>query len=329
MGIEGAVVAVGALFLMVYVVPQITRKRAVLADAPIGERYSEDLRLITGRTLNQASGEHGRIFTTERTMSTPTRRTGTRGPDAAKMRAIARDRSRARARIAQRSAYQQRGLAGGVALVALAVILWILAGTTSLSSGFAIATTAAGGVYLVGFGYLVSAWSSLNADDDERISKANKALRAGKMKPDAPAKTAETVERAPHDDVVKRAPDPVDAAADAAKGATKGTAKETTVARTAAVAEAREPRLARPTPRPVEAPSYTLKPTRRTVKPYVAPEAPEAEVPFRPTQLRERLGDAQLEAPHAAPEMTGAEELRSDVLGGGSTLDALLDRRRA
>lgn len=84
-------------------------------------------------------------------------------------------------------------------------------------------------------------------------------------------------------------------------------------------------------------PSYTLKPDesrrqeirRRTVAPYVAPAEPEADVPYRPTRPGERFGDEPLESANPAPEMTGTEELRSDVLGGGSTLDALLDRRRA
>ncbi|MEW6935673.1 hypothetical protein [Trueperella pyogenes] len=339
MGIDGAVIAVGALFLLVYIVPQITRRRAVFADAPIGERYSEDLRLITGRTLHDEGGDHGKIFTTERTMSIPTRRSATRGPDAAKMRAIARDRSRARARIARRHAYQQRVFIGGGAIALVALALWVAVGATSLAAGWAIAATAMGGVYLIGAGYLVTQWSALNATDEERIAKSTKALgraatkRAHVAKAERAARAETSVDRAQVEAV---------AAGEAvtADEAVKSMQSEPPQTKTVQAVDA-APRVAhKPVQRKASSagegatasanvPSYTLKPVRRKVKPYVAPEAPTAEVPFRPTRLGERLGAAALESAHPAPEMTGAEELRSDVLGGGSTLDALLDRRRA
>lgn len=340
MGIDGAVIAVGALFLLVYIVPQITRRRAVFADAPIGERYSEDLRLITGRTLHDEGGDHGKIFTTERTMSIPTRRSATRGPDAAKMRAIARDRSRARARIARRHAYQQRVFIGGIAIALVALALWVAVGATSLAVGWAIAATAIGGVYLIGAGYLVTQWYALNTTDEELIAKSTKALsratakRAHVAKAERAAKAETNV--APQ---VEAADADGTAAADEAVQPVQVEGPQAKI--TQAVDAPSAPRVVhKPVQREASTagegatasaniPSYTLKPVRRQVKPYVAPEAPTAEVPFRPTRLGERLGAASLETAHPAPAMTGAEELRSDVLGGGSTLDALLDRRRA
>lgn len=352
MGIEGAVLAVGTLFLLVYVVPQITRRRAVFADAPIEERYSANLRLITERTLTQESGDHGKIFTTERTMSTPTRPSGTRGPDAAKMRAIARDRSRARARIARRGAYQQRALVGGAVLATVALGLWIAAGMTSLAPGYAIAATAVGGLYLLGVGYMVSTWSVLNAGDEERITKANKVLRrsirttsksqrettltGADTAAEAPAKVeaevgsaapkAEVEEEAVRAVAIEAATEPTARPGEAVKPARKPARLTRATHPRADVVKNTEPLEERPA---ADVPSYTLKAMRRTVKPYEAPEAPTADVPFRPTRIGERIGDAPLEEANPARAVTGQEELRSDVLGGGSTLDALLDRRRA
>lgn len=339
MGIEGAVLAVGALFLLAYVVPHIARNRAVLADAPIGERYADELRIITERTLRQASGDNGRIFTTERIMSTPTGKREQRGPNATKMRAIARDRSRARARIAQREAAQQRALFGAAVFVGLTVILWILAGATSLPTGIAIASTALGGLYLVGLGAVVSSWGRLNHEDTERISRANHALRSGrdyqrklvartKNDADIPARP-----QAPAKNVAKKRATSAEAERVEETSEAVAVASPTPrVERVVQDAPAQEsPRLFEQPRDRSEAPSYTLKPTiqRRSIKPYVAPEAPEAEVPYRPSQVGERIGPEPLEAANPTPGTTGAEELRSDVLGGGSTLDALLDRRRA
>ncbi|MDP9806169.1 hypothetical protein J2S70_000751 [Trueperella bonasi] len=352
MGIEGAALAVGALLLLAYVAPQIARNRSVLADAPIGERYSADLRIITERTLQQDTGEHGKIFTTERTMSTPQGQREHRAPSAAKMRAAARDRSRARARIAQRAAAQQRALFGAAALVGVTVLLWILAGATSVPAGVAIASTALGGAYLLGLGVLVSNWSSLNEEDEGRISRANKVLRSrrdvrrqltGHTKKDAPVSAGAA---AHSESNVAKPVESADVRADSVTAA-KELSKKTEhsgfekpervlpaprVARVDRIVNGEE--LAEKSGREadlLEAPSYTLKPTiqRRTVKPYVAPETAEADVPYRPTRVGERIGDEPIEAANPAPGVTGTEELRSDVLGGGSTLDALLDRRRA
>lgn len=81
-------------------------------------------------------------------------------------------------------------------------------------------------------------------------------------------------------------------------------------------------------------PSYTVKPKiqKRRVAPYsaavVASEA-KINVPYRPVRLGERFADTNLEAPNTAPNKANTEEIRADVLAGGSSLDALLERRRA
>lgn len=88
-------------------------------------------------------------------------------------------------------------------------------------------------------------------------------------------------------------------------------------------------------------PSYTLKGKgralgqvgepiqKRTVKPYEPSPVAEAAVPYRPQRPGERIGNAEVAAAHAAPEMSGSEESRLDLLGSGNTLDDLLARRRA
>ncbi|VEI13077.1 DUF6667 domain-containing protein [Trueperella bialowiezensis] len=358
MGIEGAVLAIGVLLLLAYVIPHIARSRAVLADAPIGDKYSEDMRIITGRTLRKTSGEHGRIFTMERTMSTPQQR-GKRGPDAAKMRAVARDRARARARIAQRNAARQRVLFGAAVLIAITVVVWILAVATSFPAGFAIALTALDGLYLVGAGMAVSQWSKLDEEDSQRISRANQALRSVKARQrkrfkadDAEravvARKAERVEsrdrgvesgeqrvEAPSD-LKNKQVEPAGVQADvdnvqASQERTQVRHKQVEREEPKVRPAAHVPAASVDTDSRAQAPSYTLKPEiqRRVVKPYEAPAAAEADVPYRPKRVGERMGGEPVQAAHSASEMTGAEELRQDVLGGGSTLDALLDRRRA
>ncbi|MDY6142702.1 MAG: hypothetical protein SPI14_00615 [Arcanobacterium sp.] len=61
------------------------------------------------------------------------------------------------------------------------------------------------------------------------------------------------------------------------------------------------------------------------VSPY--PSQAGVSSPYRPKALGETIGE--LPDANPAPEMTGNEEVRNDVLGGGSMLDALLERRRA
>ena len=104
--------------------------------------------------------------------------------------------------------------------------------------------------------------------------------------------------------------------------------------------------------RRAEMPSYTLKPgsvDRKVVKPYTAPASATAPVPYRPQVIGERYdvatgvvmpsasGEVPLspaEAREAQAKVERAVEASvvshsSEVLSGGSVLDALLERRRA
>ena len=104
--------------------------------------------------------------------------------------------------------------------------------------------------------------------------------------------------------------------------------------------------------RRAELPSYPLKPgsvDRKVVKPYAAPASATAPVPYRPQVIGERYdvatgvvmpsapGEVPLspaEAREAQAKVERAVEASvvshsSEVLSGGSVLDALLERRRA
>lgn len=104
--------------------------------------------------------------------------------------------------------------------------------------------------------------------------------------------------------------------------------------------------------RRAEMPSYTLKPgsvDRKVVKPYAAPASATVPVPYRPQVIGERYdvatgvvmpsapGEVPLspaEAREAQAKVERAVEASvvshsSEVLSGGSVLDALLERRRA
>lgn len=332
MGFGGFGIAIAVLFLLVYFAPYLMRTRQMLIDAPIDERYVEDLRMITCRT-QIPSEARGRIFLTERTMATA---------QTDKLRAAARDRSRARARMATRRVNQARGFVIGGAIGVLSVILWIAVAVTTLPVAVAIASTVVGGIYAFGFGYLVNVMNQADEEDRERIEKANLVLGAAKRPKSVsfePVKSVAKKSALKKSDVETATPAktsvveaPV-AKVEKAEGQQPDVSAETDVVKDlaptapthSAVPAPREVRVATP------APSYTIKPsiTKRTVKPYVAPQQATVENPYRPTKVGERIGDEVLEAANEAPVMTGNEELRSDVLGGGSTLDALLERRRA
>ncbi|WP_216426539.1 hypothetical protein [Arcanobacterium phocae] len=309
MGFGGFGLAIVAVFLLIYLVPHVLRQRQVLGDAPIDERFAEDLRLIDRRTLmsSQSSDAHGKIFLTERIM-TPTM-------TSEQLRNAARDRSRARARMATRHANQMRGMMIGLVLVVATLGAWGAVALTSLPSVVAIVSTVVTGAYGALFGYVINEMVKADDADAKRIAHANKVLRGQVSMPQA-TKPAE------HKAVEVTVSDNM-----SAEQENVTTAESQTTALSAPVQKlSREELDARTAALAVPAtPSYTLK----SVAPFKAETEVAASVPFRPTKLNERLGDESLPDAHDAPEMTGNEELPRDVLGGGSTLDALLSRRRA
>lgn len=307
MGFGGFGIAIAAVFLLVYLVPQALRSRQVLGDAPIDERFAEDLRLVTRPSLTPTTPQqpHGKIFLTERIME-PTM-------TSEQLRKAARERSRVRARMANRRANQLRGMMIAAVLVLVTLASWGAVTFASVSSIVAIGATALTGAYVAGFGYVLNVMAQANDADGARIVRLNKVLRGRVVpvekpaRPVAPVEKQVAVQEVPDIDVERSVDAPV-----AEPAAPRKMSREEREARAAALAIPAKP-------------SYTLK----TVAPFVPKAETGGDAPFRPTRLNQRLGDESMPAAHVAPEMTGNEELRQDLLGSGSTLDALLSRRRA
>ncbi|MDR6939831.1 hypothetical protein [Arcanobacterium hippocoleae] len=72
---------------------------------------------------------------------------------------------------------------------------------------------------------------------------------------------------------------------------------------------------------------------KRKVTPYAAAAISVAQhhpqIPYRPKRIGERFAKSQLPAAEQAPALREEQQTRVDLLGGGTTLDALLARRRA
>ncbi|MFC5370782.1 DUF6667 domain-containing protein [Arcanobacterium bovis] len=423
MGGDGIAIALVILLLLLYVLPALFRRRTVLNEAPIDEKYAQELRIIQARThkITRTHTERGTIFTTERNMEPITRAKAARRPKTLDVRAVARKRAQAKARIAKRYSYHVRGMVAGTALVGLSVLFWILVAAVSLSSVVAGISTAVGAVYLGALTMMINVWqkydaadrarierydailagagsgefvarqdraeladaevargeagSVRDADDSSRDAKRGDVARGEAMLSGAAGKQAkgmsvDHVVRVANkqamrrgnaasknndaDGVASEAGVVADSGAGVSAGASAGivagaglnvakvVAGKSGVGKSAAARERAGSAVenaqnvavsgeARKQISGASTPGYTLKPRiqKRKVKPFVAPESAVAAVPYRPATLGERLGDGAVEAAHEAPQMTGNEELRQDLLGSGAALDNLLDRRRA
>lgn len=396
MEFQGYALAAVVLLLLAYVAPYLHRRRTVLAEARIDERYAEDLRLLAVRDArvdspraHSAIGEHGTVFfrrpevmmssldesaDVEHSPARTSAATGTaaqrkpvgtarkgqrRSAKAGEVRSLAKERARRHARISKRAALQKRGLAGGIALGALAIVAWVLA-LSAASWPVVIAAVATGvvGLYFIGFSYVVGEISSANIRDREAIEDINKKLAGTSRRvAEVAAPSAET-----HEESEQRATEESrDAAGDqqrvetsehqgtrAAEGERRtgiSVTMDPQIVSSGAIVHGRdEYPVTQPATHTSESeraaalvgrdvagtssamPSYTLKPRtieRRTVAPYQAPAEPEAAVPYRPKQVGERIGNG------SDVQKIASEKPAADKLGGGAVLDHLLDRRRA
>ncbi|MFC5281466.1 hypothetical protein ACFPGO_06235 [Arcanobacterium canis] len=345
MGFTGFAIAVAVFLLLGIVVPRFALRRSVIADSPLEERFSEDLRIVRQPRLAMAdSGESGTIYMTERMMDTRQRKIS--------LKEVARGRSKARARMATRGAYRARGYLGLGVLGVVALAAWIGVGVASWPTWPAIVLTLGIGAGSVGFGYLLTEWAAGDDIDREEIAKASQVLARAKRQRDrvhasrqelekideasqaaggeveVPVVSAEHTDEVATANVVQENQDVVEHRVSEAERRPAATVERgmAQVEREVTQAGREVTKVEREVAR-VEAPSYTLK--RRTVAPYQPQPTDEAQVPYRPKRAGERIGDAPIEAPNTAPEMTGLEELRSGLLAGGSTLDELLAQRRA
>ena len=168
MGFEGFVVLGAAVLLFAYVIPGLVRRRVVLADAPIEDRFAEDLRMLEvsqAQPPAHAGGQHGSVF-----FRRPEVEMAGSEFSAKDVRELARDRSRARARISRRAAFMRRILMGVAALAALAAVLWIATALTPLPAVAAVGATAVTGACAVGFGYLRREVAKADAVDRQTVA---------------------------------------------------------------------------------------------------------------------------------------------------------------
>ena len=154
--------------LFAYVIPGLVRRRVVLADAPIEDRFAEDLRMLEvsqAQPPAHAGGQHGSVF-----FRRPEVEMAGSEFSAKDVRELARDRSRARARISRRAAFMRRILMGVAALAALAAVLWIATALTPLPAVAAVGATAVTGACAVGFGYLRREVAKADAFDRQTVA---------------------------------------------------------------------------------------------------------------------------------------------------------------
>ena len=193
MDFQGYAFGVAAILLVAYVVPYLYRRRTVLSDARIEERYAEDLRMLEvpdsrrGNANGHAVGSHGTVFfrQPEVIMSQSDKARAKKAASAqagspSDVRALAKERARRRARISKRKANRQRGLLGASVAAIVGVILWVLVGVASLPVLVAGVGTGIGLVYLAGFGYVVNEMSQATAVDEEAIATIDRKLKASK-----------------------------------------------------------------------------------------------------------------------------------------------------
>ncbi len=366
-------VAVFVLLLLAYLIPALFRRRAVMNEASVDERFSQELHLIRiqPRFSLSADPHRGRIYRMRRNVSKTQFKSDETTERTFDVRAVSRARARARGRIAARNMLQRRFLVCGAVFLVLVAATWIVFAAGAAGLAVPAAGTVLAAAYGGFFHRMLGKWSLENKRDIENIARATDILESGRAvkfsekkassASHAAVQAEKTAERksetvsAKNTDAgknreaggklqAKTARTYLSAAASADRSA--GTAahterknetapvvsekKEKSIRPAAAYAPA-FPRGANSASASSAMPAYTLKPeiTRRTVKPYTAPETETAPVPYRPKRVGEQLGAEKHSAANPAPEMTGEEELRTDVLGSGSALDTLLARRRA
>ena len=193
MDLHGYALGVATILLVAYVVPYLYRRRTILSDARIEERYAEDLRMLEvpdsrkGHANADTVGSHGTVFfrQPEVIMSQSDKARVKKAASAqagspSDVRALAKERARRRARISKRRANRQRGALGAGLSTVLCIVLWVLVGVTSLSVVVAGIGTALSVAYLAGFGYVASAMAQATAADEEAITKIDRKLKSSK-----------------------------------------------------------------------------------------------------------------------------------------------------
>lgn len=169
MGFEGYFVLGATVLLIAFVIPALSKRREILANAPLEDRYSEDLRMLKvsdapGTDRPNDDGQRGSVFFKRPEVDMAG------GRVTKDVRELARDRARVRARMSKRAANLQRGFFGGALVAALAVLLWAGAAIGFASPLFAGIATAATLAYGAGFVYVYRKAAEADAADREELA---------------------------------------------------------------------------------------------------------------------------------------------------------------
>ena len=170
MGFEGYFVLGATVLLIAFVIPALSKRREILANAPLEDRYSEDLRMLKvsdapGADRPNDDGQRGSVFFKRPEVDMAG------GRVTKDVRELARDRARVRARMSKRAANLQRGFFGGALVAALAVLLWAGAALGFASPLFAGIATAATLAYGAGFVYVYRRAAEADAADREELAE--------------------------------------------------------------------------------------------------------------------------------------------------------------
>ena len=155
--------------MIAFVIPALSKRREILANAPLEDRYSEDLRMLKvsdapGADRPNDDGQRGSVFFKRPEVDMAG------GRVTKDVRELARDRARVRARMSKRAANLQRGFFGGALVAALAVLLWAGAAIGFASPLFAGIATAATLAYGAGFVYVYRKAAEADAADREELA---------------------------------------------------------------------------------------------------------------------------------------------------------------
>ena len=169
MGFEGYFVLGATVLLIAFVIPALSKRREILANAPLEDRYSEDLRMLKvsdapGADRPNDDGQRGSVFFKRPEVDMAG------GRVTKDVRELARDRARIRARMSKRAANLQRGFFGGALVATLAVLLWAGAAIGFASPLFAGIATAATLAYGAGFVYVYRKAAEADAADREELA---------------------------------------------------------------------------------------------------------------------------------------------------------------
>ncbi len=326
MGGEGVALAVVVFLFLLYLIPELYKRSKVLNESAIDERYAQQLRMIDIDSPQIFSRTHqqGSISILEHKVKRADEVSSKSG-SAQELRVAARQKAKARAQLNTRSRLQARANFFLFVFFLGMLGIWALTRLSNLPTAVAVMSTVFTVCYAGALVKVKSLWQDANERDLRKLKQAEGILqtyqdvRVKRMSQQSVnEKSTVGVEKKVNFVGVNKSTSTITKVADKLVVPATSVTPEKPVRKSEITAH-------------ITKPSYTLKTEaqKRVVKPYASAETVVASTPYRPKQIGEMLGESVPEPANSAPSMTGSEELRSDLLGAGSQLDVLLDRRRA